>query len=163
MITHVIYHIVGRKVGCCADLMSRKSWYPKDTTIEVVEELYDKSDQEAGDIEWQWADRFGYDRGVHYAEIKRRMSNRGPDYFSEMGRKVSGFRTITMEQRIENGLKGARRTAELGLSGLKNPKNRFGGNRQRAQCPHCGMESNLMILKRWHFDKCPRRLVNGND
>ena len=53
MITHIIYHIPGRKVGCCKDLEYRKSLYLEMEgaipEIEVLEELHDKSDQEATD------------------------------------------------------------------------------------------------------------------
>ena len=73
MITHVIYHISGRKVGCTKSIEQRKQLYLRDNgaipDIEVLEELHDKTDQEAGDREWWWADHFGYKRENHYTVI----------------------------------------------------------------------------------------------
>src|SRR5579863_4892511 len=70
MITHFIYHIPGRKVGCTNQIEDRMRVYEKDEgsrpIFEILEELHDATDQEAGDIEWQWADRFGYPRRNHY-------------------------------------------------------------------------------------------------
>ena len=79
---------------------------------EVLEELYDKTDQEAGDIEWKWADRFGYKRGKHYFQ-------------SIVAQKVLGsFSNSTSEQKIERarkgGLIGGRVSSELGVAGFHN-------------------------------------------
>lgn len=67
MITHLIYHILDRKVGCTKDLENRKKRYLESEgsvpEMVVIERLRDKTDQEAGDREWQWADWFGYKRG----------------------------------------------------------------------------------------------------
>jgi hypothetical protein len=71
MTTHIIYHIPGRKVGCTRDLRLRKSYYllyeGKIPEIDVIEELHDKTDQEAGDIERAWSIRLGYGATMHYA------------------------------------------------------------------------------------------------
>lgn len=100
MITHVIYHIPGRKVGCTKSLRSRSQRYFRIEgsvpEMVILEELHDKTDQEAGDIEWQWADKFGYRRGVHYAHSAR-----------------ISIEALTVEQRRENGRKGGLRTAEV--------------------------------------------------
>ena len=60
VVSHTIYHIPGRKVGCTQSLERRKQQYLAEEgripQIEILEELSDKTDQEAGDIEWQWAD-----------------------------------------------------------------------------------------------------------
>jgi hypothetical protein len=62
MITHILYHVPGRKVGCTRNLAKRMKRYPPGTTIEVLLELHDKTDQEAGNIEQKWNRRFGYGR-----------------------------------------------------------------------------------------------------
>jgi hypothetical protein len=198
MITHVIYHIPGRKVGCTNNFERRKRYYLEGEGklpegIEILEELHDKTDQEAGDIEWQWADRFGYKRENHYTIILDFLRKRGKIGGKIGGRKGSredkskagtralklgvGIHALTHEQNIKYGKQGGRRAFELGLGihGLSfEDKVRFakvagkkgsekGGCILRAICPHCGLESNLMILKRWHFDNCRKRsMVRGN-
>jgi hypothetical protein len=205
MIIHYVYHIPGRKVGCCKDIERRMGLYEEmegqRPNHEILEALHGGSDQEAGDIEWAWADRLGYRRGVHYtvtmnmrrigAPIGARRLNEllTPEQKIEFGRKSGligarrlnelltpeqkiefgrkgGFHrmeTMTAEQRSEfarrataaltpeqrsaNARKAARRTAELGL----------GACYQRAECPHCGLEGNVVNMKRWHFDNCPHK------
>jgi len=65
-VTHVIYHLVGYKVGCTKDLRARKKAYRHKrghhVIIRILEELHDCTDQQAGDIEWAWSDSFGYKR-----------------------------------------------------------------------------------------------------
>jgi general stress protein YciG len=111
MITHIIYHIPGRKVGCTKNLLKRIEFYRIDEGVipdhEVLEELHDKTDQEAGDIEWDWADRLGYSRGPHYIESVKAANS------------IGSFVTMTKENRILAGQKGASRTHELGLGGFK--------------------------------------------
>lgn len=168
----------------------------------IREELHDKTDQEAGDIEWQWADRLGYKRGVHYTisvnavrAVSRdqhiRNGKKSGKLLSELGIGIhsmtpeqkfaaaskggkkaaalgkSGFQVQTFEQRSAIGKKGGaiagRKAADLSLGfcgmtreqRLENAEK--GGCAIRTQCPHCGLESTLMILKRWHFDNCPRK------
>jgi hypothetical protein len=63
-----IYHCPDlQKVGCTSNLAKRKSGYPIDTRIDVLEILENVTEREAGDREWFWADKFDYDRGRHYA------------------------------------------------------------------------------------------------
>ena len=68
--SHVIYCVIGKKVGCTKNLANRRHAYRRQyghhVVIRILEVLYDKTDQEAGDIEWQYADKLGYKRGVHY-------------------------------------------------------------------------------------------------
>jgi hypothetical protein len=152
MITHIIYHIYGYKVGCTKDLVRRLDEYRYEgytaEEVEILEKLHDKSDQEAGDIEWAWADKLGYRRGPHYS-------------------------TSFVVGGSEAGRKGGYRTAELGLSGFKTMTYEFHSARSKQngirmaaegntpafredECPHCGLRSNYMILRRWHFDYCPK-------
>lgn len=221
MITHVIYHIPGRKVGCTKNLDVRKKWYKGSNgvvpTIEILEELYDKTDQEAGDIEWAWADKFGYKRGGHYtstvavtltaeqrSEFARKgghlsnggrvtfelgvgiyawtpeqriansrkaglaAANKGTSFGGEAGRRkgrgraaelgVTGFQTMTHDQHVNAGIKGGRKRFESMTveqrSALGRLAARGGGGVQIGKCPHCGLESNISNLRRWHFDNC---------
>jgi hypothetical protein len=167
MITHIIYHILGRKVGCTKDMDWRKKLYVKMEgkipEIEILEELHDKTDKEAGDIEWQWADKLGYKRENHYTHIMRAVSARGKRGGPVAARILQA--TATFEQRSQwgrkGGIKGARRTHELGLGGYKNltyeqrvAAARKGGGFQYDICPHCGMISNVANLKNHHFENC---------
>lgn len=171
MITHIIYHISGRKVGCTNDLIIRKEWYLKSEglipEIEILEELHDKTDQEAGDREWEWADWFGYRRDGHYlAAVKAalkfgekgavwRAKNQTPERRSEISRMggLGWSKNRTHEQKIEFASMGGRRINELGVSGFK----------KRGICPHCGFESNLAVLGRCHGDRCKNRKMRGGN
>lgn len=122
MATHTIYHIYGYKVGCTNNLIRRISEYRRmgfsTEEIQVLEELHDKTDKEAGDIEWQWADRFGYRRGAHYSTLTREQ-------------RSIGFSTMSFEAHQEAGRKGDRRARELGtgIYGLTLEQRREGGRR----------------------------------
>ncbi len=225
MITHTIYHVPGKKVGCTRDLTKRRLWYPKGTILEVLEQLHDKTDLEAGDIEWAWAVKFGYKRHQHFARSP--AVTQTPEERQQLaqvrGKKgglrsvetnpTGGFRGFTTEQKAAAGEKGARRLLELGLNGFQtmtseehskngkkgglrsvetNPTGGFRGftTEQKAAagrrtkelgvgihgfslewrsskgkelaalkaiCPYCGLEGSLGNLKRWHFDKCPKK------
>ena len=185
MITHIIYYIPGRKVGCTKNLKRRMKIYKQvdgvaPLNIEILEELHDKTDQEAGDIEWLWADRFGYRRGKHYAESMKAVSSPGSlaniPFEERSARGRDRLKNISPERRSEisriGGLIGGRRTAQL-----RTPEERRAigaragkaggprGGRSRAEsrqtdfhiygkCPKCGIECNIANLKRYHFDKC---------
>lgn len=218
MTVHTIYHIPGVKVGCTANFDRRRTEYAAGTVIEVIEQLHDKTDREAGDIEWDWADKFGYPRGHHYgsfdfSELGRKGGQKGGrmtaethsrEWFIEHARKrghISGAGYVdrtTPEERVDNARraalrqkevissdqlamiarkggqrsvelhvgvharsadqmildarKGAARVLELGLSGTQ----------KRAVCLHCGLETNLASLARWHNDRCKnRKLLPG--
>jgi hypothetical protein len=181
MITHVIYHIPGRKVGCTKDLTFRKWWYQTSegslpNGMEILEELHDKTNEEAGDIEWQWADRLGYRRGKHYTlttavlfpeRSRDLMRKRGKNGGLKAAKLGYGFQNSTREQQVDRARRGAakggRRCAELGLTGYQNltfeQRSAAGrkGSQKRDTCPHCGMITNVMNLNRWHNDNCPRR------
>lgn len=171
VITHIIYHIPGRKVGCTKDFVRRKMMYKERDgflpEFEILEELQDKTDQEAGDIEWAWADRLGYPRGIHYVNgliAIGRMGQAGGRIGGKIGGPIGGRNraaALTPERRSEiSGIAG-RRSSELGLSGFKvipvesrAEVARSGGTSKRGVCPHCGAENNLPNLVQWHFDKC---------
>jgi hypothetical protein len=138
LITHIIYHIPGRKVGCTKNLEHRKRKYLKDEgslpEIEILLELNDKTDQEAGDIEQDLNNRFGYRGQSHYtatiasAKLGARKLN---DTLStkrkgEIGKKAgaaavamgrTGFQSMSFDRMIEvshaGGLLGGRATARI--------------------------------------------------
>lgn len=105
MITHhVIYHISAiKKIGCSKNFEERKKAYPKYTIFEILEELHDKTDQEAGDREQWWRRQLGYNKDLHYTITVR--NNTAPGAFSNR----------TPEQRIASGRKGGKRASELGV------------------------------------------------
>lgn len=85
-----------------------------------------------------------------------------------------GFHSMSKEQRIKVSKKvgkqiGPRSQKEgfgiFGLSKDETIKNAIAGgkasikspnhvNNKRLKCPHCGIESTLPAIKRWHMDKC---------
>jgi hypothetical protein len=102
---YVIYHAVGVKCGCTVTYRYRKSRYKEGTVFEILD-LIPRSlgDKFAGDIEWFYADWYGYQRGPHYSK-------------SNWGLRM------TQEQRIRagskgSGSKGGTRAAELGKTGF---------------------------------------------
>jgi hypothetical protein len=183
-----IYHIPGKKVGCTRDINVRRRWYPKGTVLEVLEILPEESSpQEAGDKEWEWADRLGYERGGHYTDSpfvgasiedrrawskkgrkiggKRRMERMTPEERSALGRYGSKQRleTMTPEQRKEFARKGGKIGNKIGKSnggkigGKRTVELRTGAQFQRGTCPHCGIETNLPLLHQWHGDSCKKK------
>jgi hypothetical protein len=167
MITHVIYHIYGRKVGCTRNFHNRKGWYRSegytDKDFEILEELHDKTDQEAGDIEWQWLERFGYKkRGQpHYSSLaieqRRKNANkareamivsRSSDQWSEFASKGGSARmaSLTTEQRKSLARKGGIACYEQSTE--EERSKRAAGNGHRAR--------NSMTEEEWR-----RMSVNG--
>lgn len=191
IITHVIYHIPGRKVGCTKNLERRKQRYLKYEgsipEIEVLEELYDKSDREAGDIEISWRNRFGYRGESHYADtltsaragalgLNNSMTKEQKHAIGllagrravELGR--TGFQNLTHEQRSNAGKIGGRATANLPghlaniarngggrKGGLRTSELKKSGMHLQGSCVHCGTTMSLASLGRHHNDRCPRR------
>lgn len=165
MRTHIIYHIPGRKVGCTKkDMKERIKYYDeKDIKYEILQELHDKTDQEAGDIEWEWADSFGYRRGVHYT-IPVNASYFGGRKTIELGH---GFKNSSVEQQTELAKRGGERALELRtpeqwkvfatMGGRRAAELKTGGMFQKRKCPHCGVENTAAVMGRWHFDKCKKK------
>src|SRR5580700_1047370 len=114
---HYIYEIEGRKVGCCKDIEYRLQLYQDDEGISpklvILEILHHKTDQEAGDIEWQWADKLGYRRGTHYTQTLKanliRARNGGLKGGSKGGKnspQKNRFSTLSEDEVIEIGRMG---------------------------------------------------------
>ena len=71
---YYIYHIPGVKVGVTTKIKHRRYLYRKnqgkDYHLEVLEVLEGMTDEEVGDREWEWADKFRYPRGSHYKHTR---------------------------------------------------------------------------------------------
>lgn len=147
---HIIYHVIGIKVGCTIHIAGRLAYYRRKgiKVIRILEKLHNKTDQEAGDIEWQWADRFGYRRGQHFAVSRKAALSPPPERRSENARTaiLKGRANRSAERNLEIAQMGGKATA----------KKRNGAQHQRGQCPHCGTETTLAVLARCHFDRCYR-------
>jgi hypothetical protein len=145
---HTIYHIPGVKVGCTVNFECRKKEY-KEGTVFYILEVIECTAQVAGDREWYWADRLGYERGRHYAEFNWNV-NMTSEQRSEAGKlggpagvasqlasgtHVSKTRTPEEQKRISSiagsspnsgyksgaaGRVGGRRQAELGMTPFQN-------------------------------------------
>lgn len=177
MITHYIYHIPGRKVGCTKDLKTREWDYKSKEgtipTMEVLEEVHDANDQEAGDREWWWADKLGYPRSHHYTHTLRITSGITPEQRSIRGHKAGTKRmnNLTQEGRRELATK-ASRAALISPNRKPPPKLSFEQASDRSskttqrmvaeghhtlqptECPHCGTKGGFLALQRWHFNRC---------
>lgn len=60
MLTHTIYHIPGKKVGCTNNLKRRMTQYPEGTEFVKIMDLNDFSDEDAGQVERWWQKLYGY-------------------------------------------------------------------------------------------------------
>jgi hypothetical protein len=176
---YVIYHIVGRKVGCTKNLEERMELYeemdgarPK---YEVLERLpRSTGDQGAGDREWEWADKLGLPRGPHYTITMHAVRVRGangarrfletviPEQLSEWGKSghLRRMEVTTFEQRSEWS-RASGRAGIRGLDAIRTPEQHSKWSRHmRTTCPHCGFEGTIGPLYRWHFDNCRLRPVS---
>ncbi len=74
--TFYIYHVPGVKIGATCHLNARIKHNINKYGIEpyIIETLIGPDEestwQTVGDLEWNWADHFGYDRGTHYKQSK---------------------------------------------------------------------------------------------
>lgn len=114
---HTIYHIPGQKVGCTDNFERRKATYPKDTIFEVLDELEGQTDKAAGDLEFFYADMYGYPRGSHYARMCEWAASFTPEQLS--ARATKGNDTLGVAGRSARSSKGnAKRLATWGADGL---------------------------------------------
>jgi hypothetical protein len=151
MITHVIYELRGLKVGCTHNLSERMKYYPRHQKrlLRVLEEIHDATNETAGDREHWWQDHLGYKRESHYAhtvEISYTARQRAAE-------------AITHEQKVEWSRKAGKNRAKNLSPERLSEIGKMGGYCIRVQCPHCGIESHVAILHRWHFDNCPKKPV----
>lgn len=95
MKTFYIYKLEGDKCGATHrwnERFSENSNTYNNTNMSLLE-TYEGEDNEdtwqiIGDIEWSYADRFGYDRGTHYREIRTRGQRGGLKGGITAGRKA---------------------------------------------------------------------------
>lgn len=72
----------------------------------------------------------------------------------QSGRKK--FHSAEGLQRIAKYQKIDRQRSDEELTDLRS--NTLARNKQQTTCPHCGKNGQLVAMKRWHFDHCPKKL-----
>jgi len=107
MKTFTIYHVPGHKVGATGNWPRRSKTNFKKYGVEphIIEQL-ELSDtlenwQIVGDLEFEYADDLGYDRGLHYIQIRKagRLT---------LAQKAAGGRNGTFEDRSRRGKIGGK-------------------------------------------------------
>jgi hypothetical protein len=114
--------------------------------VEVLE-VINCSAQQAGDREWEWAEKFGYKKGSHYVNNgagKLTSIERALNMKRNAMNGITGFQNYTQEQRTLYSSVGGKQTAFL----------KKGAYFQQIQCPFCYKEGQEAAMKRWHFDNC---------
>jgi hypothetical protein len=121
--------------------------------IEVLEQLHDSTDAEAGDREIWWCDKLGYKQDTANYLVSRKWvlagSRKGNSVLTSDQRSknsrlgaLARVRNLTPQQLSEIGRKaglvGGRRSGELGRAGCQ----------IRDSCPNCGRDINRPNLKR---------------
>lgn len=89
-----------------------------------------------------------------------------PEQRREWGRK-GGLKLVmstTVEQHQERSRKTPEQHRKWALQRwqghVRKPKRSvIRGFLQSAICPHCGLSSHIAILKRWHFNNCPKAVL----
>ncbi len=160
-----IYHVPDlKKVGCTRNFKKRCWERYRGLAVVVLEIIAaSKGAEYAGDVEWDYADKFGYKRRSHYTntwDFKLTISQRR-EYgaLGSKGHSAEG-RLRLVEAGKRNVPKGVARmdpekAAEIAAKGAaangRSPNNAF---RQKLTCPTCGMIGNTGNMKRFHFDNC---------
>ena len=94
MRTFTIYHIPGHKIGATTHYSRRERDNFRHYRVEsyIIDELElpdtPETWQIVGDLEWEYADEFGYRRGEHYAEIRRKQRLVSAEQLAANGRRV---------------------------------------------------------------------------
>jgi hypothetical protein len=188
----VIYHIPTVKCGATDDLEVRlrtylwRNWDPELLAMMEVIDLvsYSCGDKFAGDVEWAWADYFGYRRGSHYTtRLNSEKRRKGIETMRRNGTLKESVRKRIETQRkkgipfttSESARKGAfTRWETRRLNGTLGEVARKGNETKRQNgtltkcgqistaiiyiCPYCGETGQGPAMKRWHFDRCKHRL-----
>lgn len=160
-----IYHVPSlRKVGCTRNF--EKSYHERYSgrAVFVLQTIPSfMGPKFAGDIEWNFADLFGYKKRSHYTntwdfkltkEQRRKFGALGAGGHTPEGRarviaagrlKVpKGF--ATMDADLARSI-----SREAGKIAARSPNH---PNSRRVTCPHCSLTTTLPGAKRWHFDNC---------
>lgn len=168
----IIYHIPGVKVGCTTDIDSRVGLSIKlngrlndYSSVEILEELENCTEEYAGDREWYWADKLGYKRGLHYSKSRNSIKLAqvlGGRVTGKLHKKNStGVFDPTHRERITKLGGTATKDKQLGIftpgshkkHGEVAARNNT-GSFKLITCPHCNKTGPLMSMKRHHFDRC---------
>ena len=157
---HTIYHIPGIKVGCTVDFRLRAKKYPKGTEFEIIGDFYGLTHEQAGDIEFLFADIYGYKKGFHYASIQRGNSEQALKTMGVSGRKArsrKGVETLGEEGNKARSLKSnsPEHLARRKESGVKTAETM--NLKPDLICPHCGLKGRGNSMLQWHFDRCRNR------
>ena len=144
MITFTIYHVPGHKVGATGNYKHRAAWNFRHYRVEpyIIDELElpdtPETWQIVGDLEWEYADEFGYDRGTHYVEARKRIRLISAEQLSANGSAAA--QALTFEQKSRGGRIGGKAggVAATKISMAKGTHVSL----QRVKCPHCDKVSN---------------------
>jgi len=102
-----------------------------------------------------------YVSDAHKKQNKERASKGGITAGNLLYKTKKGLFGMNAKSKKKAQLNGGYATASLpifknicslgGKASAKSPKH---PNNTLVKCPHCNKESNLAIMKRWHFDNC---------
>lgn len=174
-----IYHIVGLKCGCTDDL-KRLAWQHQREgelrSLEVIE-IVNGTPQQAGDVEWAWADRYGYPRGKHYSKFnwaltvsKEMQRENGKNYGWKGGRAAvknmnAKNAKLTKEQRSKIGRIGGkvwgRKAVETGqLASIQSMGGKARAKVMNALRDHC--ETHGIICAPHHMGNHRKKHPDGS-
>jgi len=169
MLDFIIYHLPGEKVGCTTRLKKRSKEGYGGRELIILERISAAcGPQFAGDVEWAYAEWFGYNKSAHYtntwafklsSEQRKQFAKRGyaarspetktAEYLSKVG-SVGGPKGIVIIARKNPELAARIRHKGAEANG-RSPNNNW---RQQLTCPHCGKTGNGGNMHRWHLDNC---------
>jgi hypothetical protein len=171
---YTIYHVVGIKVGCTRIFDGRtiqnQERYGSDAIIEILDIVSESCGADfAGDVEWGWADWFGYPRANHYSQ--RWDSTLTKEELSEYGKRggrvqAQRIRAYTCDDRKTHGLGfennswyngSEKHRVDAAKGAARAAANKTLRTQTAVNCPHCGKTGQTAVMGRWHFDKCPKK------
>jgi hypothetical protein len=171
---YTIYHVVGVKVGCTCNFDRRRvqnqERYGSDTVIEILDIVSESCGPDfAGDVEWAWADWFGYPRTNHYTQrwdstlTKEELSEYGKRGGRVQGQRMSAY---TFDDRKTHGIgfennswynDSEKHRIDAAKGAAIAAANKTLGTQTVVTCPHCGKTGQTAVMHRWHFDNCPNK------
>ena len=159
MRTFYIYHVPGYKVGATTSYIRRSAWNFRRYGVEpyIIDELElpdtPENWQIVGDLEWEYADEFGYDRGQHYAVTRKNQRLITVEQLAANGRAGGRISKPNIEAcskggriskpNIEECSKGGKIGGKAGAVAATKISMAKGTHvsLQRVKCPHCDMVS----------------------
>jgi len=163
---YTIYHIPGIKIGCTKDLKTRsranRKKYGKDINIETLFEYEENliSVNEIGNIEWEFADHYGYKREAHYSNLVNGI-NLGNKHSDEQKAKWTEDRkgnTYGFQKGATSIFKDKEHTQESNIQNRNTQNERF----PTRTCPYCNKTGKGTAMNRWHGDNCKMKDTNVN-